>query len=157
MLVGEFQDKRQQASGWVGADHLHSLRLKANVPQPALAPPSGLRKVLCRPFPDIIGIIERQAVHPQLLAGRIVAIYAAVRDFWHFKSDCRDDTAPPRAGLCGSVWGRPTQCAPTASAVNCAASVDPDSAVVAASPPVTVNSTSSKYDVPASRWCLVAV
>jgi len=40
---------------------------------------------------------------------------------------------------------------------NCAASVDPCSAVVEAAPPATNCVTSSKYPVPTSRWCRVAV
>lgn len=41
--------------------------------------------------------------------------------------------------------------------VNCASSVDPFSAVVEDVPPEMTIDTSSKYPVPTSRWCLVAV
>ena len=42
-------------------------------------------------------------------------------------------------------------------AQNCSSSVEPTSASVELSPPLTVSITASKYPAPDSRWCRVAV
>ena len=77
---GRLKDERQQPPGSVGADHDDSRWLASEAFVVVHHIPRILIEVLGGSVPDIVGIIDREAVLPQFVNRGFVAVYTSVWD-----------------------------------------------------------------------------
>ena len=102
---GRLKDERQQPPGSVGADHDDSRRLASEAFVVVHHIPRILIEVLGGSAPDIIRIIDREAVLPQFVNRDFVAVYTSVWDV-HCHTISPATTKPGRsAGLRVCVQG----------------------------------------------------
>ena len=106
VVTWHFENEGQKTATKIRANHFDSFRLYTLVSQLVESRSGRLRKVLGRTSPDVIGIVKRQAMRPQMLITDIIASDAAIWDFRHVYSHHCDNEAPPMAGLRCCLTGR---------------------------------------------------